>query len=339
MTKKTTIVAMAALITVCITAQQAEASGTDNAIHFSGKLHVGRIEAAKAGSVRLTSMKLRGSNLGSTLHMNTQARIGGPIILKNSTQLQVSSLNMNNARIGGPAKLQMNVQVQKGINATEGSEIGIGGVQITANDNYNPQPINTPAPINFNQPSNSGGILASVPGGAGGLGQSSSGTIGLAYPLPQTPGSSSQVPGGPIDFSKYFGQGHQFIATDGVNKLGGQCAWFAEQITRLSNGSTWAIGSTIAQKRQKFAEHVKDGNGFYKEQGAPRTGNAIIFNESYSQWGHVAVINKILPGGKARLTESNLSGHLKVRHDRVVNLNDSAIIGFLNTKPIGKRCQ
>ncbi len=333
MKKTTAIVAMAALISACITAQQAGAREANNAIHFSGKLHVGRIEAAKVSTVRLTSMKLRGSNLGSTLHMNTRARIGGPITLKNSVQLQVASLNMNNVRIGGPANLQINVQVRNGITGDQGSEIGIGGVQITADDKYNPQLITTPAPRNFNQPVKNNGILASVPGGTIGFGQSF-GTTSPANPLQQTPGSSSQVSGGSIDFSKYFEQGHQFMASDGANALGGQCAWFAEQITRLPGGGTWTIGSTVARKRQKLAEHVKNGEGFYSGKATPKAGNAIIFDESYSKWGHVAVINEILPGGKARLTESNLSGHLKVRHDRIVNLSDPSIMGFLNTKPI-----
>ena len=153
--------------------------------------------------------------------------------------------------------------------------------------------------------------------------------------LTNTSQQYSQSSGGQrIDFSTGYQQGYKFRASDGPNSLGGQCAWFAEQITRLPSGGTWTIGSSVPQKKAQMSGHVKRGNGFYKGSGSPTVGNSIVY--SGGTWGHVVVINEILPDGRARITEANQKGRLSVRHDRIVDLNAGNIIGFLKTKPTSK---
>jgi len=159
-----------------VVSRQADAQEM-GAIHFSGKLHAGRIQAAKDSTVRLSSMKLRSSSPGSTLHMTTRASLNGPLTLKKGATLQVASLDMNNARIGGPADLQMNVQVQQKITGDQDSEIGIGGMQITADDNYTPQNPSAPGAVTASQPVNNGGILANLSGGTLGNGQNTGPTV------------------------------------------------------------------------------------------------------------------------------------------------------------------
>ena len=173
MKTRTVTFTMASLLTVFAISQQAVANDTSNTIHFSSKLQVSRIEAAKNSTLRLNSMKLLGSNLGSTLRMNSNNRIGGPVILKKSAQLHMASFDLNNARIGGPVDLNMNVQVQKKIIGDVGSDIGIGGVQITADENYNPQTFTASPLVSSGQPINNTGILAGIPSGTIGSGSSS----------------------------------------------------------------------------------------------------------------------------------------------------------------------
>ena len=162
--KKITIITIASLVTVCITTQLAGASNVNQAIHFSGKLHVSKVTAAKDSSISLTSMKLKGSNPGSTLRLNTIALIEGPVTLKKASHLNVVSLEMNNAQIGGSFNsLQLNTHIYKGINAADSSDIGIGGLEISADDNYNQQPTNTPPLVTSNQSINIGTILTTIP--------------------------------------------------------------------------------------------------------------------------------------------------------------------------------
>lgn len=135
--KKTAFLVITAMIATCGTIGRANATETDM-VHFTGKLHVGRIKAAQNSTLRLSSMKLRGSTLGSSLRLNTRAKIGGPVTLNKGARLQVAAMSMDNGRIGGSANLQMNVQMQQGVTAGQNSDIGIGGVQISADENYVP---------------------------------------------------------------------------------------------------------------------------------------------------------------------------------------------------------
>lgn len=193
MKKKTAAIAIAAIIASYVTVHQASASEANSSIHFSGKLQASRIEAAEDSTLRLGSMKLRGSNLGSLLNVKSNVRIGKPVTTRKGAQLRMASLDLNNARIGGPANLEMNVHVQKGINGDEGSDIGIGGVQITADNNYNPQDFESPAPSNTNQSINNGGIPAGIPGATIGQGHFSGPTGSLNNSRGKTNGNAGEI--------------------------------------------------------------------------------------------------------------------------------------------------
>jgi predicted chitinase/surface antigen len=154
-------------------------------------------------------------------------------------------------------------------------------------------------------------------------------------PQPGTP-PQSQLPapasdGSGADFYKKYQQGYQFKSTDGSSDLGGQCAWFAEQVTQLPDGQNWTIGSTLQDKQNQLAQHVQQGNAFFKGQDTPKVGESIVFGGG--KYGHVAVVSEVLPNGKLRLTEANYNNDLKVRHDRIVDQNDPNILGFVKTQP------
>jgi surface antigen len=130
-------------------------------------------------------------------------------------------------------------------------------------------------------------------------------------------------------FQSNYPDGYQF--SPGASGLGGQCAWYAEQITTLPNGKNWTIGSTVAEKKQQLQGHIQNGNGFALGDGVPQVGNSIVFNGG--KWGHVAVISKINEDGTAVLDESNYGNDRKVTKSRTVRLDDPSILGFLSTIP------
>lgn len=136
---------------------------------------------------------------------------------------------------------------------------------------------------------------------------------------------------GGLSFDSEIPEGYKFKPQDGDGNLGGQCAWFAQQITSLPDGSDWRIGSVVKEKASQLAGHVQSGNAFYKGQDVPQEGNSIVFNGG--KYGHVAVIKEVLPNGQARLTESNYGNDLRVTHSRIISLNDPSIMGFIRTKP------
>jgi surface antigen len=144
----------------------------------------------------------------------------------------------------------------------------------------------------------------------------------------QTPNSVVESQNGQSVFTNSKENGYKFNAPK--NSLVGECAWYAEQITRMPDGSSWTIGSTIDDKKNQFANHVKNGNAFYAGQGTAQAGNSIVFNGG--QYGHVAVIEEI-KDGKARLNESNYGNDKTVKTTRWVSLSDPSIIGFLKTIP------
>lgn len=130
-------------------------------------------------------------------------------------------------------------------------------------------------------------------------------------------------------FSSEYPEGYKFTA--GNSGLGGQCAWYAEQITTLPDGSNWTIGSTIQEKKKQLAEHINEGNAFALGDDVPQVGNSIVFNGG--KFGHVAVISKINPDGTAVLDESNYNNDKSVTKSRTVSLSDPTILGFLKTVP------
>lgn len=134
-----------------------------------------------------------------------------------------------------------------------------------------------------------------------------------------------------VNFEDAIRNGYQFVRK-GLNDLTGQCAWFAEQVTRLPNGSTWTIGNTIGEKLAKLNQHRLNGNAFFRGEAQPEVGQSVVIKTN-GKYGHVAVINEVLPDGRLRLTESNWNNDLRVTHDRIVDSNDQDIVGFLRTKP------
>lgn len=155
-------------------------------------------------------------------------------------------------------------------------------------------------------------------------------------PVPPQPGQPPiQQPAatgaGGVNFYNKYKQGYRFNPNDGVNELGGQCAWFAQQITTLPDGSNWTIGNNLLDKKSQLSDHASKGNAFFKGQDVPKVGNSIVFGGG--QYGHVGVIAEVLPDNKVRLTEANYNNDLRVRHDRIVSLEDPNIQGFVRTKP------
>ena len=156
--------------------------------------------------------------------------------------------------------------------------------------------------------------------------------INLATATPETLASlPQQLNPIAIKFDDAFRQGHQFVRR-GFNDLVGQCAWFAEQITRLPDGSTWVIGNSVGEKMANLQQHRARGNAFLRGEARPEVGQSVVINTG-GQYGHVAVINEILPDGRLKLTESNWNNDLRVSHDRIIDANDGQIMGFLRTKP------
>lgn len=113
------------------------------------------------------------------------------------------------------------------------------------------------------------------------------------------------------------------------------CGWFAQQVTRLADGSTWTIGNSIQEKINNLQRHRMNGNAFLRGEAPPEVGQSIILKTN-GKYGHVAVINEVLPDGRLKLTESNWNNDLAVTHDRIIDQNDQDIVGFLRTKPTGE---
>jgi predicted chitinase/surface antigen len=161
--------------------------------------------------------------------------------------------------------------------------------------------------------------------------QSESNLPDISQAIQQHQVQNSPVTPQSVNFEDFFNQGYQFTRNS-IDDLIGQCAWFAEQITRLGNGSNWTIGNSIGEKKQQLQQHVSEGNGFLPGQAQPEVGNSIVMDTG-TKYGHVAVISEVLPDKRLRLTESNWNGDLKVSHDRIVEPNDKSIVGFVKSKP------
>jgi hypothetical protein len=104
---------------------------------------------------------------------------------------------------------------------------------------------------------------------------------------------------------------------------GGQCGIFAHKIVEFP-----PIGDA---KSEKFASVDKFGIPAAKWRQSPQVGDVIITDES-KRYGHVAVINSILPNGTIQLTESNFRGKESVSHDRTLPINSPKIYGAFRGK-------
>ena len=112
--------------------------------------------------------------------------------------------------------------------------------------------------------------------------------------------------------------------------VGGHCGVYAENVVKLPNGGNWLVGDTIGEKKQSIERYRDAGLAFKLGEAAPQAGNAFIMNPG-TQWGHVAVANKI-EDGTMTITEANWRNDKRVTHNRKMRVDDPRIVGFLRTK-------
>jgi|GEM_PF-5205578 len=94
---------------------------------------------------------------------------------------------------------------------------------------------------------------------------------------------------------------------------GGQCGTFAHKVVKFPS-----VGDSIWAKRSAVKKYgIK----------TPQVGDILITSESVV-FGHVAIINADL-GDRWGITESNFYLDLRVRHNRTIAKNSSAIIGAI----------
>lgn len=105
---------------------------------------------------------------------------------------------------------------------------------------------------------------------------------------------------------------------------GGQCASFARKLVDIP-----PLGNGLNEKK---AWVNKIGIPAAEWKSSPQVGDVIITDES-KNYGHVAVVNKILPDGRIQLTESNYNNDEKVHHNRTMSLNSPRIYGAIR-KPL-----
>lgn len=104
---------------------------------------------------------------------------------------------------------------------------------------------------------------------------------------------------------------------------GGQCGVFAHKLVQFP-----AVGDG---KLDKFKSVNKFGVQANQWRQNPQVGDVLITDENPT-YGHVAVVNEILPNGTVRLSESNFRGKETVSHDRVVSINSPKIYGAIRGK-------
>ena len=139
MKNNNTIISLAAIFFSCfVLSQQVDAASSTGPVHFSSSVRLGRVEASRSSRLRVASARLQASRIGSSLAMNSQVQISGPVTLGENGRFNGGALTMNNGYIGGSATMRSNVHVRGSINGEADSDIGIGGMQITADENYNP---------------------------------------------------------------------------------------------------------------------------------------------------------------------------------------------------------
>jgi hypothetical protein len=122
----------------------------------------------------------------------------------------------------------------------------------------------------------------------------------------------------------------------GSNGLGGQCAYEAgNMVYKPGTKERMNYGMDLEAKKANLATYVKNGKAFYGNKGQAQVGNSLITNES-KKWGHVAVINEILPDGSYVLSEYNRQGKLAFSNNRVVKPDAGFILGVIKTTPQAK---
>lgn len=105
-----------------------------------------------------------------------------------------------------------------------------------------------------------------------------------------------------------------------VGTTGGQCGDFAHKLVQFPS-----VGDG---KLQKYKSVDKFGIKAQEWRQNPRVGDVIITGENPT-YGHVAVVNEILPNGQLRLSESNYRGDEKVNNSRLLSINSPQIYGAI----------
>lgn len=105
---------------------------------------------------------------------------------------------------------------------------------------------------------------------------------------------------------------------------GGQCGIFSRKLVDFPSG----MGDTLKEKKA-FVD--KEGMLASQWKKNVRIGDVIFTTESPT-YGHVAVVNEVLPDGRVRLSESNYNGDQKVNNNRIISINSPAIYGAVRGK-------
>lgn len=141
-----------------------------------------------------------------------------------------------------------------------------------------------------------------------------------AGPAFQTPASAND----PMNLRGEMGGGASIAPVvaqkypDGFN--GGQCGTFAHRIVDFP-----PVGDS---KTEKIASVQKYGMPASAWRQNVQVGDVIITGENPT-YGHVAVVNAILPDGRVQLSESNYKQSNKVSNDRIISINSSSIYGAI----------
>lgn len=159
-------------------------------------------------------------------------------------------------------------------------------------------------------------------------------SLSFSYPVPH-PSSNSEVIELNPSLATAYPDNYRFKASDGAGGLGGQCKWFAQQLTQFPDGSSWLGGSSLQATKDSFNKYYKQGKAFKVGEQEVKPGMSVLSSDSKT-YGHGYVINAIRPDGKWVVTESNYKGPLTVSNSRVVDPNDPNIIGVLKTVPKSK---
>ena len=158
--------------------------------------------------------------------------------------------------------------------------------------------------------------------------------LNFSAPVPH-PSAKTDVVSLNAKLAQAYPDGYKFKAADGAGGLGGQCKWFAQQLTQWPDGSGWLGGSSLAATQQNFDKYAKQGKAFKVGEQEAKPGMSVLSSDSKT-FGHGYVINAIQPDGKWVVTESNYKGPLTVSNNRVVDPKDPKIIGVLKTVPKSK---
>ena len=140
--------------------QQAIAQPSDSSAQFNSTVFLGgRIQAGRGSILRLGSTHLLNSRPGSSLTMHNRVRISGPITLKKNARFQAGSLSMKNGYVGGSTNFDTHVDFNGSATVEEGGELGMGGAEIVAGRNYDPEVSNQMNSMLFSRPARNTGLV------------------------------------------------------------------------------------------------------------------------------------------------------------------------------------